>query len=164
MSEGKPSARAAAIIHPIRLNWRGDERLLDQVTEAITLLARNAEVEAAAYQRERDRHSLDNAKHAKVDVDLEAARQENERLRTALRFYANRDHWVREGSTAGKWDIVSGEADNWYWRDNETQEAEGIENGTIAAKALRGEPINWEDSEPPAIEGESTFPASSARG
>jgi hypothetical protein len=97
-------------------------------------------------------------------VDVAVLRQantefacENQRLRQALRFYANRLHWETEGGARSKWDTVSGEPQNWHYRENNTDDAEGIEDGTVAAMALRGEKIDWEDEEPLAIPGEAEY-------
>lgn len=82
---------------------------------------------------------------------------ENQRLRTALRFYANGTHWECEGDARWKWDTVSGEPQNWHYRENETDDAEGIEDGGIAKLALLGREIDWEGEEPPYIEGEPEY-------
>lgn len=79
---------------------------------------------------------------------------ENQRLREALRFYANRQHWTCEGAARLEWDTVSGEPQNWHWRENATDDAEGIEDGEIARSALRGENVDWDGDSPPVIEGE----------
>ena len=79
---------------------------------------------------------------------------ENQLLRQALRFYGNGDHWITEGQSQSEWDTCSGEPQNWWWRENPNDDAEGVEDGRIAAMALRGEAINWDGEEPKVVEGE----------
>lgn len=55
---------------------------------------------------------------------------EVERLRTALKFYADREHYHFE---SGHWDTVSGEPLNILWRSDEP---DFIEDGTVARSAL----------------------------
>lgn len=55
---------------------------------------------------------------------------EVERLRAALRFYADREHYHFE---SGNWDTVSGEPLNILWCG---EEPDFIEDGTVARKAL----------------------------
>ncbi|WP_342649142.1 hypothetical protein [Pseudomonas sp. REB1044] len=55
---------------------------------------------------------------------------EVERLRAALRFYADREHFHFE---SGNWDTVSGEPLNILWCGNEP---DFIEDGTVARNAL----------------------------
>ena len=74
---------------------------------------------------------------------------EIERLRDALRFYANRLHFERNEPDA--WDTVSGEPEN-FWCDEAGTAT--VEDGTIAAMALRGETIDWEGEQPLGIDGE----------
>lgn len=59
--------------------------------------------------------------------DLKA---EVERLRGALKFYADREHYHVE---SGNWDTVSGEPQNILWNG---EEPDFIEDGTFARKAL----------------------------
>jgi hypothetical protein len=94
-------------------------------------------------------------------VDIAVLRQanldfamENHRLKQALRFYAHGLHWECEGRARSKWDTASGEPQNWHYRENEYEAAEGIEDGRIAKMALLGQEIDWEGEEPPYIEGE----------
>ena len=87
----------------------------------------------------------------KGNFDLAA---ENQLLRQALRFYGNGDHWITEGKSKHEWDTCSGEPQNWWWRENTNDDAEGIEDGRVAAMALRGETIDWEGEEPKVVEGE----------
>ncbi|RZS80613.1 hypothetical protein [Pigmentiphaga kullae] len=61
----------------------------------------------------------------------EALAEENSRLRTALQFYADGDHFIRHDSTA--WDTVSGEPPNLY--EDEANTAT-VEDGTFARIAL----------------------------
>ena len=79
--------------------------------------------------------------------------EENQRLRQALRFYAAREHFNL--SDKDEWDTVSGEPQNW-WCDSAGTAT--IEDGSIAAMALRGEAIEWSDEdgneEPPVCPGE----------
>lgn len=55
---------------------------------------------------------------------------EVERLRAALKFYADREHFHFE---SGKWDTVSGEPLNILWCDDEP---DFIEDGSVARAAL----------------------------
>ncbi len=55
---------------------------------------------------------------------------EVERLRGALRFYADREHYHLE---SGNWDNVSGEPLNMLWRGDEP---DFIEDGSVARAAL----------------------------
>ncbi len=55
---------------------------------------------------------------------------EVERLRAALKFYADREHYHFE---SGDWDTVSGEPLNILWRG---EEPDFIEDGTVARGAL----------------------------
>lgn len=75
----------------------------------------------------------------------------------ALRFYANRDHMALADESA--WDTVSGEPPN-FWCDEAGTAT--IEDGAIAAMALRGVAVDWtaDDGAPPApIEGEVSMVA-----
>lgn len=87
---------------------------------------------------------VDIAVLRKANVDLAA---ESERLREGLRFYAHGQHWINELHD-DKWDTCSGEPQNWYWRENSEDAAEGIENGGIAQIYLSGQMADWE-GEPP---------------
>lgn len=55
---------------------------------------------------------------------------EVERLRSALKFYADREHYHFE---SGNWDTVSGEPLNILWNG---EEPDFIEDGTVARNAL----------------------------
>lgn len=55
---------------------------------------------------------------------------EVERLRSALKFYADREHYHFE---SGSWDTVSGEPLNILWNGDEP---DFIEDGTVARNAL----------------------------
>jgi hypothetical protein len=55
---------------------------------------------------------------------------EVERLRAALKFYADREHYHFE---SGNWDTVSGEPLNILWCG---EEPDFIEDGTVARAAL----------------------------
>lgn len=59
---------------------------------------------------------------------------EVERLRAALKFYADREHYHFE---SGKWDTVSGEPLNILWCGDEP---DFIEDGTVARAALERQP------------------------
>ncbi|MEX5364384.1 hypothetical protein WCE03_21440 [Pseudomonas guariconensis] len=59
---------------------------------------------------------------------------EVERLRAALKFYADREHYHFE---SGKWDTVSGEPLNILWCGDEP---DFIEDGTVARAALDRKP------------------------
>lgn len=86
----------------------------------------------------------------------EVVAAENERLRTALRFYARGEHFNTDDED--DFDTVSGEPANWLHsgRDGSTTM---IEDGSIACFALRGKAIKWidddEDSTPQPIDGEA---------
>ncbi|HGM4963147.1 TPA: hypothetical protein ACKP0L_001425 [Pseudomonas putida] len=67
------------------------------------------------------------SKHWKKICNLRA---EVERLRAALKFYADREHYHFE---SGNWDTVSGEPLNILWRG---EEPDFIEDGTVARAAL----------------------------
>lgn len=76
---------------------------------------------------------------------------------TALRFYANSEHYMLDDDD--DFDTVSGEPENWLCSGRD-ESSTMIEDGTIARRALRGEPIQWidgdEDGTPKPIEGEAT--------
>lgn len=74
---------------------------------------------------------------------------ENGYLRQALRFYAAGSHFITHAD--GGWDSVSGEPENFL--ENEEGTAT-VEDGTIAAMALRGELKDWGDDAPPLCKGE----------
>lgn len=59
---------------------------------------------------------------------------ELERLRAALKFYADRDHFAEDIGT--DWDSVSGEPANILWHEHE---AWFVEDGSIARAALSGQ-------------------------
>ncbi|WP_176515957.1 hypothetical protein [Pseudomonas ceruminis] len=67
------------------------------------------------------------SKHWKKICDLRA---EVERLRAALKFYADREHYHFE---SGNWDTVSGEPLNILWCGDDP---DFIEDGTVARNAL----------------------------
>ncbi|WP_339533886.1 DUF3850 domain-containing protein [Pseudomonas hunanensis] len=60
---------------------------------------------------------------------------EVERLREALRFYADRDHFAED--IGSDWDSVSGEPANVLWHENE---AWFVEDGSIARATLQRRP------------------------
>jgi len=60
---------------------------------------------------------------------------EVERLRAALKFYADRDHFAED--IGSDWDNVSGEPANVLWHE---QEAWFVEDGSIARAALERQP------------------------
>lgn len=60
---------------------------------------------------------------------------EVERLREALKFYADRDHFAED--IGRDWDSVSGEPANVLWHENE---AWFVEDGSIARAALERRP------------------------
>ncbi|MGS8279884.1 hypothetical protein ACU7AI_17955 [Pseudomonas aeruginosa] len=60
---------------------------------------------------------------------------EFERLREALKFYADRDHFAED--IGSDWDSVSGEPANVLWHENE---AWFVEDGSIARAALQRRP------------------------
>jgi hypothetical protein len=90
-----------------------------------------------------------------MQTELDAMKAENERLRVALRFYANREHYNLDDDE--DFGTVSGEPDNWLYsghNDSTTM----VEDGTVARRTLLGEAIVWdidgEDYTPQPIEGE----------
>ncbi|MCX2692282.1 hypothetical protein OO256_16125 [Pseudomonas sp. DCB_CB] len=60
---------------------------------------------------------------------------EVERLREALKFYADRDHFAED--IGSEWDSVSGEPANVLWHEDE---AWFVEDGSIARAALERRP------------------------
>lgn len=73
--------------------------------------------------------------------------EENQRLREALRYYASKAHFMLSEPEA--WDTVSGEPAN-FWCDEAGTAT--VEDGSVAAFALRGEPLPGEPS--PVCHGE----------
>ena len=67
---------------------------------------------------------------------------ENERLRKALKFYADGDHL--QGKFWHRWDTVSGEPINWLHPDDDRMEGM-VESGGIAKAALAGK--DWSEDE-----------------
>ncbi|MDR6887833.1 MULTISPECIES: hypothetical protein [Variovorax] len=72
-------------------------------------------------------------------------RAEPEGWREALQFYADRSHFNIAEEDA--WDTVSGEPSN-FWCDEAGTAT--VEDGTVAAMALRGTPLRDEEEAPPA--------------
>ena len=89
-----------------------------------------------------------------------ALRQENELLRTALRFYANGDHYNLDEDE--EFDTVSGEPQSWLCSGLEDSQTM-VENGEVARYTLMGQVIGWEDDSedhtPQPIPGEAPFSA-----
>ncbi len=82
--------------------------------------------------------------------------QTERQLRRALRFYAAKEHFAVSDHNA--WDTVSGEPQN-YWCDDAGTAM--VEDGSIAAMALRGAQLVFEDDEePPMCPGEPEHPIS----
>ncbi|OAS18626.1 hypothetical protein AYO08_04975 [Pseudomonas putida] len=77
-----------------------------------------------------DPHIIDDMK-----VYAHADPGEVERLRAALKFYADRDHFAED--IGSDWDSVSGEPANVLWHE---QEAWFVEDGSIARAALERQP------------------------
>ncbi|WP_236193557.1 hypothetical protein [Pseudomonas faucium] len=69
-----------------------------------------------------------------AEVYTRADPGEVERLRTALKFYADREHYHFE---SGNWDTVSGEPLNILWCGDEP---DFIEDGSVARAALERQP------------------------
>jgi|GEM_PF-1634094 len=86
--------------------WNGDDRIKDH------------------------RKNTEDAGYPVRDVFAQADPGEVERLRAALKFYADREHYHFE---SGDWDTVSGEPLNILWRG---EEPDFIEDGTVARGAL----------------------------
>ena len=66
------------------------------------------------------------------------------RLRTALRFYANGEHFNLDESE--EFDTVSGEPQNWLCSGREDSSTM-VENGRVALLALQGEDARWVDGD-----------------
>lgn len=80
---------------------------------------------------------------------IDARDAEIKRLRTALRFYANGDHYrADEGE---EFDTCSGEPQNWIFSGIEDSST-SIETGGVAKAALQGIDVDWSDG------GEDTTP------
>lgn len=62
---------------------------------------------------------------------LNASEEANDRIRTALAFYADKDHFAED--IRSDWDSVSGEPSNFLWHDDEPW---FVEDGWIARRAL----------------------------
>lgn len=71
---------------------------------------------------------------------------ENHMLREALQFYADREHFNL--SDPDEWDTVSGEPTN-FWCDGAGTAT--VEDGTVAAMALKGTPLKAEPEEVRAL-------------
>lgn len=86
-----------------------------------------------------------------------AALEEIAALRTALRFYARREHYLLD--EAEEFDTVSGEPQNWLMSGQENSQTM-VENGQIARFALQGVAVNWidgdDDETPKPIDGEQS--------
>lgn len=76
------------------------------------------------------------------------AQAEPEGWRAALQFYADRSHFLVADSEA--WDTVSGEPAN-LWCDEEGTAT--VEDGTVAARALSGKPLRFEDEDAARAQG-----------
>jgi len=70
-----------------------------------------------------------------VPIGPIADQGEAERLRAALKFYADRDHFAED--IGSDWDSVSGEPANVLWHESE---AWFVEDGSIARTALGPQP------------------------
>lgn len=86
---------------------------------------------------------------------IDARDAEIKRLRTALRFYANGNHYhADEGE---EFDTCSGEPQNWLFSGREDSST-GIETGGVARLALQGMDCDWidggEDTTPKPVPGE----------
>jgi len=81
---------------------------------------------------------------AAIIADRAAGRAsaEPEGWRSALKFYADRCHFMLSNEDA--WDTVSGEPGN-FWCDEEGTAT--VEDGTVAARALAGDPLPDEDED-----------------
>jgi hypothetical protein len=94
---------------------------------------------------------------------VSVSREQIENMLKALRFYANGHHFGLSDPDA--WDTVSGEPQNYYCDEAGTAT---VEDGSIAAAALRGEPADWldgvEDCSPKAIKGELSILAAAKEG
>lgn len=111
---------------------------------AIVLTAKNCKVLLAAL-------TTQNGEQTAETVSVPIKRLAD--MLRALRFYARGHHFGLSNPDA--WDTVSGEPQNYYCDEAGTAT---VEDGSIAAAALRGEPANWldgsEDCSPKAIDGE----------
>jgi len=83
-----------------------------------------AHAEPAEFERAPECFCVEHGLH------IESLKGEVERLRAALKFYADREHYHFE---SGNWDTVSGEPLNILWCGDEP---DFIEDGTVARNAL----------------------------
>jgi hypothetical protein len=103
--------------------WTKEEAERDAVAVGLPVIA----VGPIANPEEVQRLVAANTEYARRHLELNA---EVERLRAALRFYADREHYHFE---SGNWDTVSGEPLNILWCG---EEPDFIEDGTVARNAL----------------------------
>lgn len=75
------------------------------------------------------------AENAALQQRLNVADQRVDELESALKFYADKDHFHFDDPE--KWDSVSGEAENLLWHE---EDPAYIEDGSIARNALKVKP------------------------
>lgn len=126
--------------------------------EALAALVHQIEINDFADSHFHEAKMLKALQDARAALAAPEAADEVERLRQALRFYAQGNHFTITDETA--WDTVSGEPPN-FWCDEAGTAM--VEDGRIAAMALRGELIDWdEDGAPAPIDGECPAPETAA--
>lgn len=83
---------------------------------------------------ERSHFDRVTAERDALQLRLNAVEEENDRLRSALKFYADKEHFYHGDD---KWDSVSGEPSNVLWHEEEPY---SVEDGWFARKALEKRP------------------------
>ncbi len=91
--------------------------------------AREAALQLLLNERDEQVHSLEQRRQAEQQACMAAERRVAE-METALKFYAEREHYHFE---SGNWDTVSGEPLNILWCGDEP---DFIEDGSVARAAL----------------------------
>jgi hypothetical protein len=121
--------------------------------------------QTAVYEPEHAEHAVGcwntrNDQAAISDIALEPVAPISQAIITALRFYASGEHYSLDDND--DFDSVSGEPENWLCSGREGS-ATMVEDGLIARRALRGEPIQWvdgdDDDTPKPIDGEADHAA-----
>ncbi|OLU31509.1 hypothetical protein BVH03_08540 [Pseudomonas sp. PA15(2017)] len=74
-------------------------------------------------------------------AEIEQLRAENSRLRDALKFYADSEHYHFESDN---WDSVSGEPSNILWH---SEDPDFVEDGEVARAALSAQPSEDQSGE-----------------
>lgn len=136
-------AQASAEVEPVASNYSLDTdthgiRALtcDAIMGAITLGAQNTNPAPEGHWLA-PFWQMANAQQAAVEPVATI-----EELRSALKFYADKNHFILSDQDA--WDTVSGEPQNWWCDEAGTAT---VEDGSVAAMALRGTPFKEEEDE-----------------